>query len=167
MANNRSPITERDLAAASIQLSLIKYFPTGIDQQKAITIFLRGLCGNAEGLNWLVRELVNHMTEWPSPAEIRGIYCSRFKPADGVELDSNVPGYTPNELEMKHIAEHQTLKLAANGESKQLIAGIRTRGDVRSDIEFQRKFAVDRPKFALQAEERITQLEAELKELGG
>lgn len=94
-------ITNENLAMALCQLSLMKYFPSEPMQQKGLAVFLQRLCGHREGLEWLVQNLVNHVSEWPGPAEVRGIYCTRFKPADGIEnFNCTLPGFTPEDGEM-------------------------------------------------------------------
>lgn len=99
-----TPITEQHLAAALVQLSILKFFPMDELQHRAMTEYLRRLCGHAEGLAWLVAQLVNHVGEWPGSADVRGIYCTRFKPADGIEnLNCRLSGFTPTDCETKEV----------------------------------------------------------------
>lgn len=117
-----TPITERHLAAALVQMSILKFFPMDELQHRAMTGFLRRLCGHAEGLSWLVEQLVNRVGEWPGPAQVRGIYCTRFKPADGVEnFDCALAGFTPEEGAQRP----QHVQQLDKGEATRLLASIR------------------------------------------
>jgi hypothetical protein len=50
-------------------------------------------------LKWLLKQC-KRVSEWPGMAQIRALYCLRFKPADGVEMEyCTIPGYTLDELE--------------------------------------------------------------------
>ncbi len=46
-----------------------------------------------ERLAWLSRQLMKVKT-WPGMGEVRGLYCLRFTPADGIEADCTLPGVT-------------------------------------------------------------------------
>ena len=46
-----------------------------------------------ERLAWLVRQL-RKVGTWPGMSEIRGLYCLRFVPADGIEAPCNLEGVT-------------------------------------------------------------------------
>jgi hypothetical protein len=65
------------------------------------------MCPHVEALEWLVAELVNHVGEWPGPANVRSLLCQRCKPADGIETGCGIPGYTPEDCEARAISEHQ------------------------------------------------------------
>ncbi len=55
-------------------------------------------------LAWLMLAL-KPVDEWPGMAQIRGLFCKRFKPADGIEVAScNIPGYTDEECESAHLS---------------------------------------------------------------
>jgi hypothetical protein len=169
----QTPITQDHLALAIASMSILKYFPMDEIQHRVMADFLRKLCGHVEGLSWLVSQLVNRVGEWPGPAQVRGIYCTRFKPKDGIEDESGctIPGFTPDDCEGRNKRLDAPLAIG-QAEAKRLLAGIkrkapRTLADVREDIEFQRRFAIDKPKFARFAEERIAQLESEYNDIAG
>ncbi|MGA8594465.1 MAG: hypothetical protein WB676_06945, partial [Bryobacteraceae bacterium] len=47
---------------------------------------------------------------WPGLAELRGILCSRYDPADGIDQWSTLPGYRADDAEMKHLEAHERLQ---------------------------------------------------------
>ena len=114
-------ITNQHLQVALVQLAMLKFFPQG-QAQKAIAIFLEQICGDADRLQWLVAQLVNHVGEWPGPAEVRGLLCTRYRPADGQEANCTLPGYSPADGEAKS-ASRDVTKLAAP-DAQKLLAGI-------------------------------------------
>ena len=115
-------ITNEHLAAALVQLSMLKFFPQG-QAQKAVALYLEKLCGTAERLMWLVGELVNHVDEWPGPAEVRGLFCSRFRPADGIEADCTLPGYAAADGEVK--SQRGAIAAMPQTEARALLEGLR------------------------------------------
>lgn len=120
---NETPITDGHLAAAIAGMSILKYFPMDEIQHRVMAEFLRKLCGHAEGLHWLVTQLVNRVGEWPGPAQVRGIYCTRFKPADGVEnLDCAVAGFTPEECSQR--PAHLQI---GKGEAQRMLGSLKVR----------------------------------------
>lgn len=50
-------------------------------------------------LEWLVQAMINNVAAWPGPMELRAIYCRRFLPADGQTVQSELPGFTAEEIE--------------------------------------------------------------------
>ena len=115
-------ITNENLAAALVQLSMLRFFPQG-QAQKAIALYLEQLCGRADRLHWLVSELVNHVGEWPGPAQVRGLFCSRYRPADGIEADCSLPGYTAADGEA--ISQRRELPRLTSSEATRLIQGLK------------------------------------------
>jgi hypothetical protein len=119
-------ITDRDLGLALAQLSMLRYFPSGESSemaQEAIVGLLRRLCGTREQLAWLVSEMVNHVGTWPGPAEVRGLFCSRYKPADGIEADCSLPGYSPADGEVK--SQRGAVGVLPQGEAVKLLESIK------------------------------------------
>jgi hypothetical protein len=103
------PFTLEDLEQACDDLELLKYPKTM--QRAAIMRLFRNMVPHKRALRWLVGELVNQVGEWPGSAEVRGLLCTRFDPADGIDRPyCNIAGYTAEEAETKHIARHDQLK---------------------------------------------------------
>jgi hypothetical protein len=81
-------ITPKAIAAAMGRFSLLRYFPAGDAGIAALTEMLQEMVTTDEQLDWLSRRVLQLHPEWPGPYEIRAVFCSRYKPKDGVEADS-------------------------------------------------------------------------------
>lgn len=115
--------TADQITAAVEELGICKYFPSGEGERKAIMRLIRAMVNTKQQLDWLVSVMVNKIGEWRGPVELRGVFCSRFRPADGAEADcAATPGFTPDELEARTIVSHQDLKALAGGQDRKLIA---------------------------------------------
>jgi hypothetical protein len=89
-----------------------------------VRALLGRICPHRAALYWLVCEIVNHINEWPGPAELRGLLCTRFDPEDGIDRPCNLPGYSPDDQEAKYIVRHEQIKRAEpqlTGEAQQMI----------------------------------------------
>jgi hypothetical protein len=76
--------------------------------------------GRTDQLAWLVRTMVDKIGVWNGPVELRGLFCTRFKPADGIKANCTATmGFTPSDLESRATS----LKLPAP-EGRNLLAGI-------------------------------------------
>ena len=153
-------ITKDEMKAAMLQLSMLKFFPQG-EAQKAIAMFLAALCGRGDRLIWLVGQIVNHVGEWPGPAEVRGLFCSRFRPADGIEADCTLPGFSPEDGE--RISAARDPKPLVAGDAKKLIAGLQSQPTLDEQIAEQREIArrfSKSPATVRGCLERIAELEA-------
>ncbi len=83
-----------DISAALDRLGMLEYWPSSPAVRAEIHVLLAKMVPHRKALDWLVDELVNRVGRWPGPAELRGILCSRFGPADGIDAWSTLPGYT-------------------------------------------------------------------------
>jgi hypothetical protein len=91
----RTVITPEEAMGAVGLLSSLKYFPAQGPAWVGIADVLTRLVSTTERLDWLVRELLNQVSEWPGLKEIRGLYCTKYTPADGIEAKTCcLPGYT-------------------------------------------------------------------------
>jgi hypothetical protein len=106
-------ITKADLERACDDLAMLEFFPH--NSRASVMVFLGKLCAGKGHLRWLVDELVNHVGKWPGPAEVRGLLCSRFDPADGVDQWCSLPGYTAEEAAAKTYAKHLQLTGKSEG----------------------------------------------------
>jgi len=78
-------------------LKLMKFFPSDED---ALLILINDLSEMAdvtnpkisaeEQIEWMVRRVRNLYPEWPGLHELRAVFCSRFKPRDGINAYSTV-----------------------------------------------------------------------------
>ena len=94
------------------EMALIKYFPAGPGEREAVMNLLDKLAaGNEERLQWLVDIVVNYVGEWPGPAQLRALYATRYRPADGIEgTHCTIAGFTPMDLERASLEAHENVK---------------------------------------------------------
>lgn len=91
----------RLIAKRTHDLAAIPFFPA--EASAAIMDAIAKFVDKPERLNWLVDTAVQTMRKWDGVAELRGLYCTRFKPADGIEAPClTTPGYTPEDCETAH-----------------------------------------------------------------
>ena len=83
---------------------LIPFFPRTAAGQAAIISALESFVSTVDELNWLTNTAINHMREWSSLAELRGLYCTRYKPRDGRQEYSSLPGFTAADSEAAYHA---------------------------------------------------------------
>ena len=77
-------------AQAVSKLSLMAFFPSDSDARSALVWALMQLAETQEQLEWLVERALKLYSRWPGVGELRALYCSRFKPRDGVEAYSEI-----------------------------------------------------------------------------
>lgn len=108
--------TQEQIISATATLSILQFYPSDPAAREQIMVLLTRLATTKERLDWLVETMINRVGVWRGPVELRGVYCSRFKPADGVSGDcAETPGFTPNEIEAEN-----TRGLPAASELKRL-----------------------------------------------
>lgn len=117
-------MTEKDLQEAVEDLSMLPYFPT--EARGAVMRQLAKMCPHKTALKWLISQVVDRVGKWPGPSELRGILCSRYDSADGIDVWSTLPGYTPADGEARSIAEHEQ-RLVASRDDKQAIRLLETK----------------------------------------
>ena len=102
--------TPKDLSEAIEDLSICEFFPREPGAQAAIMRLLAKMCPHREALKWLVAAYTDKIGKWHGPAELRGVLCTRFRPADGIEAYSSLPGYTPEDSEAAYLEQHKQMK---------------------------------------------------------
>lgn len=118
---------QRQIVATVGEMAALKYFPSDEHGRAAIMKLLDRMAGAnyREQLNWLSETLMDNYTEWPGPHEIRAIFCTRFKPADGIEADLTA-GRLAAKIEARALEAHQAHKqLAAPAEALSLVKGVK------------------------------------------
>lgn len=95
--------TTSELQAAVDACKLLRYFPGDAGGQTEAMRLLAKMVPHYEALRWLVDTLINSVNDWPGPVEVRGLLCTRYKPADGVERDCSIPGFRPSDFEAREI----------------------------------------------------------------
>jgi hypothetical protein len=103
-----SSIRIDDLNAAVDDLATIPFFPN--ESRASVMNFLAKICPHRKALVWLAAEATNRVRTWPGLAEIRGLLCTKYDAADGIDGYCALPGYTPGEMEAKHFEQHEQIK---------------------------------------------------------
>jgi enoyl-CoA hydratase/carnithine racemase len=113
-ANTTIPerFTKQDLEEACNDFAMLPFFPQ--EARASVMMLLAKMCPHRRALRWLVEEVVNHVGKWPGPAELRGLLCTRYDPADGIDHWCSLPGYTAADAEARHYAQHEQLKTQEN-----------------------------------------------------
>lgn len=92
--------TAEDFAWALDELGTIPFFPRDAGPKTAVLRHLEAFVDRRERLRWLVSSAVEFMTQWQGVAELRALYCVRFRPADGIEGKTcTIQGFTPADCE--------------------------------------------------------------------
>ena len=122
---------KNDLNVAIANLSMLRFFPPDEATRAAIQALLVRICPDRVALLWLVDEFVNRIGEWRGSLELRAVLATRWLPADGIDADSQIPGYTPADGEAKTQERHLQIKAQEkvggwieDPESRDLIGGI-------------------------------------------
>lgn len=83
-------------------LQLIPFFPQSGEAFDALVRLVGKMAETEDQVQWLVdRMMLNPYPKWPGPAEMRAVFCTRFKPKDGYSIVGSVvsPGeIVPNQL---------------------------------------------------------------------
>ena len=80
-------VSTQEVKAAVAELSMLRFFPSDVAARAGVASLLARMVDAPERLRWLVRAMVDEVGTWEGPKELRAVYCSRFRPADGVEAD--------------------------------------------------------------------------------
>ena len=95
-------IESSDIKHAIVVLAMLKYFPQDEETRAEIGSFLARICPHLEALEYLTRQLVDAVGEWPGPAEVRRILENRYRPADAGQPAVIEPG----DIDWKHFPSH-------------------------------------------------------------
>lgn len=114
-------------AAASIAAmeAMIPFFPRDPNAQDYLLAALRRFVGTEDELRWLTDTAINSIRKWEGLPQLRGLFCSHFRPADGVEMDCDVAGYTPADCERAYLERQsaETQRLLAEYKQQLRIEG--------------------------------------------
>jgi hypothetical protein len=120
-------ITKEQAAAAVSRMAILKYFPSETPPRAEIAKLLIRMVDNDKHLAWLIDTIVSRLNEWPGPNELRGVFCTRFKPADGIEANCSIAGFTAEDGEAaasyQQIEAPRAQKMLVAGEVAELVDG--------------------------------------------
>jgi hypothetical protein len=73
------------------ELRVLKFFPNDESSMNAIVRLCGSMCSSEAQVRWLVDRMTSGIyREWPGIGEMRGCFCNRYKPADGITAYSTV-----------------------------------------------------------------------------
>jgi hypothetical protein len=81
-------LTMKTVFAQIGRMSIMRYFPADPDARDAIAAMIGEMATSDEQVIWLAARMIQCYSEWPGHMELRACFCSRYKPADGVEAIS-------------------------------------------------------------------------------
>lgn len=99
--------TPQQIIDAVEEFEALRYFPiASVGTKKSVARLLGAMVSTQEQLAWLVSTMINHGGEWQGTAQLRALFCARFKPGDGIEATEHckVAGYTPADCESDYIS---------------------------------------------------------------
>jgi hypothetical protein len=101
-----APLDVRKVAEILGGLTLLDYFPSDPAARGALIELVCSMAQNEDQVQWLVRRMTSGLyNQWPGPREVRACFCSKFKPKDGIEVDSTVyPDGIPSERPRPQLA---------------------------------------------------------------
>lgn len=85
-------LTVGKVNTAVAKLGLMAFFPGDPEVRAGLVPILLDMIETEEQLDWLVNRALRLYAKWPGVAELRALYCSRFKPKDGMEAYSEIYG---------------------------------------------------------------------------
>lgn len=88
------------MQAVLVMAEVVPFFPQTEGAQAVIATLMREFVGTTEELDWLTKTACKQ-SRWRGVAELRGIFCTRFAPFDGVEQDATTPGFRPSDIEQE------------------------------------------------------------------
>lgn len=74
------------------ELAPLKYFPAAGAARISIARLIGSMAGDMGQVERLIRRMTDGsvFNEWPGPGEVRALYCSMYKPKDGIEAVSAI-----------------------------------------------------------------------------
>jgi hypothetical protein len=119
-----------DFLEATVKLRAIPFFPDDRTIRLEIANQIAKFVGTKEQLDWLVSSAIESIDDWQRNGgipELRGIFCTRFDPADGKETTAvHATGFREADLIRRHSArviEENEQKLLAYREETMRLEG--------------------------------------------
>lgn len=104
---------KQDLETAVDRLATMRFFPH--EARASVMQELAKMCPHRTALRWVADEAVSHFSDWMGLKELRGLMCSRFDPADGIDVWCSLPGHTAADAEATHVERHLQITGKSDG----------------------------------------------------
>ena len=102
----------REVARILGALCALNFFPAEDKARWAIFRIVGDMATDLDQVRWLARRMLELFDTWPGPRTLRAVFCSRFAPKDGINLNccESLPGGTvPPERPVLATAELKAL----------------------------------------------------------
>lgn len=106
-------------------LSVIPYFPQSTTARGIVAAELQAMCISLDSARWLVTRMAHLYTTWPGLPDLRSVYCSKFRPMDGVE-GNTTPAAFPDGVPTEREPEPDYKRLSAPALLRELLAAGRS-----------------------------------------
>lgn len=143
--------TKQQIVKAVEEFGMLKYFPADDAARKGVMRLLAQMVGTQEQLAWIVETMVLDVGEWCGPKELRGVFCTKYRPADGRDEDCSATGaaakYSPEALGARGEADHYQAKQLGAGASVKLLPGMvagKSDEEIAAEVEAAAQRARDR-----------------------
>jgi hypothetical protein len=87
-------LPERIMTAVVGMSEVVPFFPQTQIAKELIAAAIAQFVSTPEQLDWLTDTVIRSQREWSGIPELRGLFCSRFQPKDGITVEATTPGYT-------------------------------------------------------------------------
>lgn len=114
-------IDTKQATADMARLSVLRFFPSDQTARAEIVLMACEMAQTNEQVAWLAKRCIQLWNEWEGPREMRAVFCSRHRPADGIEAYSQLPRFNDG------IPSAEPLQLG--GATVRQIAGLRDTAD--------------------------------------
>lgn len=92
MSNDLSDkIYTGDLCRVIDALSILRFFPKEARERAQVIGILHRMCNNQRELYWLLDRALIAWNDWPGPRDLRALFCTKFRPRDGVYVSFAQP----------------------------------------------------------------------------
>ena len=132
---------DREISEAVEMLGALAYFPAEAGARRAVAFVLRSMVNTTKELRWLVNAMLNQAGQWRGTVDIRGIFCTRFKPADGQEAVTSTAGFSAEDMEAIEMRDTKQINAAQPRSG----AGLLSAAEIKLDLKLLDPIRKSRP----------------------
>ena len=120
----------------------MRFFPSDPDARIGIAEQLAEMADDENQIAWLMKRLSQLYSDWPGMLEVRAVFCTRYKPRDGVEaaLGTGSPAFAalcPEDADLKALETAprsrqitgEVQRVSVDAEMQELVRKVATRYD--------------------------------------
>jgi hypothetical protein len=96
------------------KLTMLKYFPQEKSARVALVELACSMATEHQQIEWTVKRILTLYDTWPGPREFRAVFCSRYRPADGIDIVADMRMW-PDGLPPDPDLQKPVLKAIASG----------------------------------------------------